>query len=74
MPPKRRVGRPRGRKGQGIKSTARTIARKAKPIAKTLAPILVNKVIIPMIKKKLEGGSLRLAGQRGRAGGRKRRS
>ena len=67
----RRVGRPRGRQGQGVKSTAKKLAKK-------MAPTLINKVLVPMIEKQIgmkvrSGGALKLAGQRGRAGGAKKK-
>ena len=63
------------RQGQGLKSGAKKAARAVAPIAKKMAPILINKVIVPALEKELKkrtsGNGLRLAGQRGQ--GRKRR-
>ena len=62
-------------KGQGIMDILKSISNILGPIAKELGPTILKEIIVPLIKKKMEGGglhtpggALRLAGQRGPKG------
>jgi hypothetical protein len=58
-------------RGEGLKSILKSIGKVLGPIAKEIGPTVLKEFLVPltskMLKKKLglEGGALRLAGQRG---------
>jgi hypothetical protein len=60
-------------KGDGFMSIIKSIGKALGPIAKEIGPTVLKEFVLPMLKKKLAGGTLspaggalRLAGQRGR--------
>ena len=59
-------------RGDGIGSILKSIGKTLGPIAKEIGPTVLKEFVLPMVKKKMgmglstSGGSLRLAGQRGR--------
>jgi len=59
-------------KGEGFMDILKSIGKVLGPIAKEIGPTVLKEFILPFIKKKagmglkVPGGSLRLAGQRGR--------
>ena len=64
-------------RGDGIKDILKSVGKVLGPIAKEIGPTVMKEIVLPLLKKKIEGkgltpagGSLKLAGQ----GKKKRRS
>jgi hypothetical protein len=50
-------------KGEGVMDILKSIGKVLGPVAKEIGPIVLKEFILPFLKKKLEGGSLKLSGQ-----------
>lgn len=61
-------------KGKGIGDIFKSVIKAISPVAKQIGPTILKEIILPIakshIEKKLGGKGLRLAGQRGKRGGR----
>jgi hypothetical protein len=57
-----------GMHGSGFMSFIKKIGNKISPIVSAIGPTVLEKIIKPFVLKKLGGGGLRLAGQRGPMG------
>ena len=70
----KRVCKSEAQKGEGLGSIFKSVIKAIAPVAKIIGAPLLKEIILPLakshIEKKLSGNGLRLAGQRGKRGGR----
>lgn len=50
-------------RGEGLGDILKSIGRVLGPISKEVGPTVLKELIVPLIKKKISGGALKLAGQ-----------
>ena len=51
-------------RGDGFMDIVRSVGRALGPVAKEIGPTILKELVLPMLKKKIAGKGLRLAGQR----------